>query len=216
MTGEGVGQAKRWLKWYSLLAAVPFGFGLLRAWLEFYLILPILVGLAGLYLAAIAVTVRWSIAAWHAKPLGVTLTRRLATILIPPSLLLTAICLFPPLGQAGGRIGLIAQITMYGQRFEEIIAKEGATPTADGRGEFRGVSYWIDPGPPVRVAFFPEGFLDNWSALIYDPTGEMMQADGFDPVTGKFRAADRVTKLFGGDLLWCRPIWGDYYECGFT
>lgn len=44
----------------------------------------------------------------------------------------------------------------------------------------------------------------------------MMQADGFDPATGKFRAPDRVTKLFGGDLVWCRPLWRHYYECGFT
>lgn len=216
MTAEGIEQFKRWLKWYATLAAVPFCFGLLTVWLPFLLSLLMLIGLAGVYLVGIAVTVRWSIAAWRTMPLGDTPMRRAGAILIPPLMLAPAILAFFPLGQAGGRIGLIAQIAIYHERFEEIIAKEKVAPSADGRGEFKGVSYWADPGPPVRVAFFPEGLLDNWSALIYDPTGEMMQADGFDSLTGKFRAPDNVTNLFGGDLVWCRPVWGDYYECRFT
>lgn len=216
MTVEGIEQLKRWLKWYAALAAVPFCFGLLTVWLPFFLSLLMLVGIAGLYLIGIAVTVRSSMAAWQTRPLGNSPMRRVGATLIPSLLLALAISAFFPLGQAGGRVGHIAQIAIYHERFEEIIAKEKVAPSADGRGEFKGVSYWTDPGPPVRVAFFPEGLLDNWTALIYDPTGEMMQADGFDPITGKFRAPDRVTRLFGGDLVWCRPVWGDYYECGFT
>lgn len=216
MTIESVEQLKRWLKWYALLAAVPFCFGLLKIWLPLFLSLLMLVGLAGVYLIGIAVTVRWSMAAWRTMPLGDTPMRRVGAMLIPPLLLAPAILAFFPLGQAGGRVSLIAQVAIYHERFEEIIAKERAAPTATSRGEFKGVSYWTDPGPPVRVAFFPGGLLDNWSALIYDPTGEMMQADGFEPVTGKFRAPDRVTKLFGGDLVGCRLIWDDYYQCSFT
>lgn len=216
MTIDGIDQLTRWLKYYVGLAAVPFVFGILSVWLPFLLLLLIWVGLAGLYLAAIAVTIRWSIAAWATMPLGETMTRRIAAILVPPALLAAAVLAILPLAPIGGNIGLLSRIAVYHQRFEHIIATEMARATAERQGEFDGVTYHVDPGPPVRVAFFPEGLLDNWTALIYDPTGEMMQADGFDPGTGKFRAPDRVTKLFGGDLVWCRPVWGHYYECGFT
>lgn len=43
-----------------------------------------------------------------------------------------------------------------------------------------------------------------------------MLADGFDPKTGKFVAPDRVTKVFGGDLVSCRHLWSSYYDCSFT
>jgi hypothetical protein len=59
------------------------------------------------------------------------------------------------------------------------------------------------------------GFLDNWSGIVFDPTGAVMQADGWD-AAGKFRAPDAITKLFGGDIVSCSHILGDYYRCSFT
>ncbi len=58
--------------------------------------------------------------------------------------------------------------------------------------------------------------LDNWSGIIYDPTGDVMLARGFDPVSGRFHAPDRITKLFEGDLVECRHLWSSYYSCSFT
>jgi hypothetical protein len=58
--------------------------------------------------------------------------------------------------------------------------------------------------------------LDNWSGIIYDRTGDVMLAKGFDSTTGKFYAPDKVTKLFGGDLVGWRRLWGSYYSCSFT
>lgn len=78
-----------------------------------------------------------------------------------------------------------------------------------------GIAYAIDRGPPVRVAFHADGILDNWSAVVFDPTGEMLKADGWD-ARGKFRAPDRITRLFGGDLVACHRLWGDYLKCSFT
>ena len=86
---------------------------------------------------------------------------------------------------------------------------------ADDRAPFQSVRYQIDPGPPVRVAFDGDGILDNWSGIVFDPTGDVLQADGFD-AAGKFHAPDRVTRLFGGDLVSCRRLWRDYYQCSFT
>ncbi len=100
--------------------------------------------------------------------------------------------------------------------YEAIIAKARRNPTPSWFEEDGGVTYSVDVGPPIRVAFNPAGFLDNWSGIIYDPTGDVMQANGFDPVTGKFFAPDRVTKLFDGDLVNCRHLWGNYYDCSFT
>ncbi|MEA3038187.1 MAG: hypothetical protein QOE79_700 [Sphingomonadales bacterium] len=68
----------------------------------------------------------------------------------------------------------------------------------------------------MRVAFDPEGIFDNWDGIVFDPTGEVMSARGFDPVTGKFAAPDKITKLFGGDLLGCSRLSGAYYACAFT
>jgi hypothetical protein len=80
-----------------------------------------------------------------------------------------------------------------------------------------GTDFLLDTGPPRRLAFpGPGGFLDNWSGVVFDPTGAVMEADGFDPVTGKFAASDEVTKLFGGDLVSCRHMLGDFYHCSFT
>ena len=83
--------------------------------------------------------------------------------------------------------------------------------------EHDGTKFMLDEGPPRRVAFpMPGGFLDNWSGVIYDPTGEVMLADGFDSETGEFAAPDRITKLFDGDIVSCRHMLGSFYNCSFT
>ena len=79
-----------------------------------------------------------------------------------------------------------------------------------------GLDAIVDAGPPVRIAFMTSpGFLDNWSGIVFDPTGKVMLADGWD-ASGKFRAPEAITKLFDGDLVSCRHLWGDYYRCSFT
>lgn len=104
--------------------------------------------------------------------------------------------------------------------YETIIAKvKRGHRSPGGMSSFEedgGVRYVVDDGPPIRVAFNPEGMLDDWSGIIFDPTGEVMLAKGFDAITGKFSAPDRVTKLFGGDLVSCRHLSGNYYDCSFT
>ncbi|AKH41737.1 hypothetical protein WYH_00681 [Croceibacterium atlanticum] len=83
--------------------------------------------------------------------------------------------------------------------------------------EHDGTTFMLDEGPPRRVAFpMPGGFLDNWSGVIYDPTGEVMLADGFDSETGEFAAPERITKLFYGDIVSCRHMLGSFYNCSFT
>ncbi len=100
------------------------------------------------------------------------------------------------------------------------IVVDANSRTADGAySEYLtngGTTYIIDYGPPVRVAFNPDGFLDNWSGIIFDPTGDVLLAKGFDSKTGAFFAPERITKLFGGDLVDCRHLSGNYFHCSFT
>ena len=78
----------------------------------------------------------------------------------------------------------------------------------------RGVEFIVDPGPPVRLAFpTGVGFLDNWSATVYDPSAAVGAARGYT-ATG-FSAPRAVHQLFGGDIVWCRRLGGPYYHCGF-
>ena len=102
------------------------------------------------------------------------------------------------------------------RHYEAIIAKANKTRQSVWYEDDGAITYSTDLGPPIRVAFNPAGMLDNWSGIIYDPTGDVMLANGFDPKTGKFFAPERVTKIFGGDLVGCRHLWGSYYDCSFT
>ena len=83
-------------------------------------------------------------------------------------------------------------------------------------GERDGVRFQVDAGPPVRVAFpQPGGIIDNWEGVIYDPTGEVLKARGWaEP--GAVSAPPGVKELFGGDLVSCRHVEGNYYRCWFT
>jgi hypothetical protein len=80
--------------------------------------------------------------------------------------------------------------------------------------------YFIDPGPPVRVAFVlpPGRFIDNWCGVVYDPTGAVMQSNQFDGNWSDWRhqVPREIIKLFGGDMLSCRQLDSEYYRCCFT
>ena len=72
-------------------------------------------------------------------------------------------------------------------------------------------AYEVDPGPPIRIAFpQPGGILDNWEAVIYDPTGKVLQAQGLEATPPE------ISALFGGTLVQCEPIQESYYRCWFT
>lgn len=77
----------------------------------------------------------------------------------------------------------------------------------------------IDPGPPLRIAFVrPGGILDNFSAVVYDPTGLVMEATKLEVNGSSWDAPElaHVKKLFGGDLCYVRPLGGHWYSCAFT
>ncbi|WOK36298.1 hypothetical protein [Sphingomonas sp. C3-2] len=135
-----------------------------------------------------------------------------------PVLLAISIMLAWPALYGGSVLGTHVRLLINLASYRQIIAEARTGTLEPGiyHTSENGIHYIVDNGPPVRVAFNPDGLLDNWSGIIFDPTGIVMSAKGFHPVTGAFYAPERVTKLFGGDLVSCHSLWGDFYHCSFT
>jgi hypothetical protein len=201
---------------FALLAAVPAIVGFVSSWSAGlgFLLLILAIPAAALILLTYALVsfIR-----------GVKLGRQVETpkekvlvIAAVPVGLACTLALAWPLLAAGSFGGSLSRLLVNQSEYEDIIKKAQSHPRPDWFAEDKGVTYSVDVGPPVRVAFNPAGILDNWSSIIYDPTGDVMLAKGFDPKSGRFFAPDRVTKLFNGDLVSCRHLWGSYYDCSFT
>lgn len=207
-------------RFFAAIVACPFAFGFISAWmttLGFFLFLlgaPVLLGC--FVVGGLVFTVRGIRSARQSGPAS---KRVAAASAVPVMIIATAALAWPALA-VGGYVGDLTRLLLNQRRYEAIIANARLRKQAsDGASTIKqdaGVEYIVDAGPPVRVAFNPEGFLDNWSGIIFDPTGKVTLADGFNPVTGKFAAPDQVTKLFGGDLVECRHLWSAYYQCSFT
>lgn len=61
--------------------------------------------------------------------------------------------------------------------------------------------------PPLRIAFpQPSGLLDNWCAIVFDETGELLRVSPASP----------LSKLFGGDIVGCHALDGPYLFCCLT
>jgi hypothetical protein len=105
-------------------------------------------------------------------------------------------------------------------RYEAIIAEvQGKGEVDQGWRKVGAIDYIVDAGPPVRVAFRQDGgILDNWEGVVYDPSGSVLLARQFKRDWSNWHdpALLHVKKLFGGDLVYCRPIKGHFYRCWFT
>lgn len=62
---------------------------------------------------------------------------------------------------------------------------------------------YVEPGPPVRVAFSWGGMLDNWVGVVHDPSHTATDLE-------------QSRLWFGGTLRDAWPLWGDWYLCWFT
>lgn len=206
----------RTLRVFILAASIPFVLGLVEAWSDsFGFVLIIFVGFpTAVFMVLVAGFKLWRGVSVAKK--GRNIAEQFVAIALSPILLVLWLMAALPLLWAGSHLGSVSRLVVNESDYREIINRARISRKAESYAEYGGITYSVDPGPPVRVAFNPEGFLDNWSAIVFDPTGEVMLADGFDPATGKFYAPDRVTSLFGGDLVTCRRLWGDYYNCSFT
>ena len=211
-----VGFLKRITWFYGLVATIPFLIAFIGAWsagLGFFLFI---LGVPVAFLVLVIGSIVWAIRSHRTGKEVHEKRERVAIYAAAPILFVLIICLSWPTLALGGYTGTLSRLMLNQGHYEAIIAKVRDDPKPAWFEVDDGVTYSVDLGPPIRVAFNPAGMLDNWSGIIYDPTGEVMLADGFDPNTGEFVAPDRITKLFNGDLLSCRRLWGDYYDCSFT
>lgn len=198
-----------------MIVSVPLLFGFIDSWQESIGFFLFLFGTPFVLLIAVAGAIFWLFRGIrYARDASRHLQRTVA-ILAAPAMLVVALLISLPLIGLGGLVGTISRLAINQSRYERIIAKARAHGSEGWSGEEEGVSFTTDPGPPLRVAFNPAGMLDNWAGIIYDPTGDVSLAKGFD-ARGRFSAPERVTKLFGGDLVGCRHLWGAYYSCSFT
>jgi hypothetical protein len=104
------------------------------------------------------------------------------------------------------------------KRYAVIVARIQAAPLSKQK-QVAGRECMIDSGPTLRIVFIePGGILDNWTSIVYDPTGLVMKANQFkgDWSNWDDPKLTHVKKLFGGDLRWSEHLGGPWYRCGFT
>jgi len=201
---------------FLAVAIVPFLVGITHTYLPGLGFFLFLLGLPILAVALLIGSAIWLFRGIRQSREAENRRSAVPTILASPILLCLVILAAWPSLFLGRHVGDLSRLALNYHHYERIIAKARADQKEEWYAEDGGVTYSVDAGPPVRVAFNPAGMLDNWSAIIFDPTGEMLMADGFDPTTGKFRAPDKITKLFYGDLVTCHRLWGNYLSCSFT
>lgn len=135
----------------------------------------------------------------------------------PVGALLTALTMpiaFFLLGPALSYGAAVTSLLIQRSSFETAIAS--TAPSSDGGRTSGGILYMVDAGPPRRYAFMTmPGFLDNWVGIVHDPTHQVALAQGFTS-GGGYTAPAAVHELFGGDIIDCDHLFGDYYECSFT
>lgn len=154
-----------------------------------------LVGLGGLVvMAALAFS-------GEGKAVGVLIVAALVLVLLP-------------LPSWGGRVWFFISFYQHRQAYDAVVAEADGLPRDGAR---HGVSYRIEPGPPIRVAFpQPVGIADNWGAVIHDPSDGVATAKGWGETNGDYTIRPDLQELWGGDIVSCSRITGHYYRCWFT
>lgn len=85
-------------------------------------------------------------------------------------------------------------------------------------GEWSGLRYRSDFGPPVRVSFEWYNGIGDWAGVVWDPSDAVADAERWRGTDGRLTKAapPRAASLFGGGLVRCRPLLDHYYRCGFS
>ncbi len=126
----------------------------------------------------------------------------------------------------GGRLAWIGSRWLLHHRFERDLPRYEAvvqrvlrSPPMPDTTPYRARDYLVDEGPPRRVAFpWPGGMLDNWSGIVYDPTGVVLRVTRLNPdwSNSSDPSLQPVMRLFGGTMYYCERVRGPWYFCRFT
>ena len=86
---------------------------------------------------------------------------------------------------------------------------------ANSTGRVDKGSGHTETGPPKLHAFYwQRGIIDNWSGVVYDPTGRIERindSNGWDEVQDH-----ELAGLFGGLYYRCQNVGDGWYICWFT
>jgi hypothetical protein len=126
---------------------------------------------------------------------------------------------FVPLADLGASLTIKARFALQRGRYEQVIARVRDSTPSRGYYESKGLTYFVEPGQPVRLAFpWPGGIIDNWCGAVYDPSKVVLQANKFTGDWDKWhdQVPIEVIRLFGGDMMYCAELEAPFYRCCFT
>ena len=146
---------------------------------------------------------------WNARAVP---SRRLRVV--QSVLVLAGAFLFDPLTRFADRLEPRLQLIRARESYDHIAAHAESLGEARGEHELAGIRYVVEPGPPLRIAFpLSGGLLDNWCALVFDPSEDVMSVNHLGVARSEHPS---LVALFGGDLVACEELDRPYYHCCFT
>jgi hypothetical protein len=111
--------------------------------------------------------------------------------------------------------GVRARLILFLPHYSSIVSRVLNNPPAL-YAENIDEGYRVEPGPPVRVAFpRPFGLLNRWSAIVYDPSGQVMVVNDVEYLHPRDPNLAQIQDLFGGKLGHSEHLVGPWYLCGF-
>jgi hypothetical protein len=190
--------------------AVAAAFGVATPWLLLLSIFAVFILCAAVFACGLVLVFEFAVQV-KAGSLSSSLARILATVLC-------SIGLFLALARVSGALDDWLDLRSATDRLPAILreAEVKCSSMPNGYSSRDGGHYIVECGPPVRVAFdLGGGFLDNWHGLVFDPSGVVENART-DMRSLEPDPPDSPTRLFGGDIVWCRREKGDFFHCRFT
>lgn len=192
------------------IVAVAAALGAAGPWLSLLSIFAVFILLLAIFACGLVLVFEFAIHV-KAENLSLSLVRILATVLCSIGLFLTC-------SRVAGAVDDWLDLKSAADRLPAILREAAVECPSkpDGYSSRDGGHYIVECGPPVRVAFdLGGGFLDNWHGLVFDPSGVVENART-NMTTLVRDPPGSPTKLFGGDIVWCRREKGDFFHCRFT
>jgi len=191
----------------ALLGVVSFGNALAGITLAMLLVpITLLASLALTITITVQMTRHWS----RAKRLIALLLAFLGALAVPVLLIVLG-------WSAAAEAAYHGWLAWHRPAFERIVALMEAgklQPRRVGFWEtYEGVDFIAGRGQPLRIAFpVPGGVRGNVTLIVYDPTGRVLEASGWDD-EGFLRTPRDIRRLFFHNLVKCEPYEAPFYEC---
>ncbi len=202
---------RRCLKFFVAVLAIPFIAGCLSVWAFGYFLVEFLFIAVSYLILLVFGGALFSVDGFRAAADHESGLERAHDALLAPALTVMVALSSWPAFSAGADVAMLTRVLAARDRYAAIIADVERRREDGDRfccSQSFGQVILIDSGPPLRIAFRPDGLGDNWSAAVFDPSGEMAQYNR--------EPSKRIREVFGGDLIGCRHLFADYYRCRFT